>query len=61
LISDDRRGHNWTNAIMGLKAKEIHLCGEDKSLKLVASIIEELGDELYVHQYGRLSPIKVET
>jgi len=60
MINDSRRGHNWTNAVLGLKAKEIHLCGEDRAFHLVASLIEELGDELIVHQYARLSPIEVE-
>ena len=60
MINDDRRGHNWTNALLGLKAKEIHLCGEEKALRLVISLIEELGDEITIHQYGRLSPIEVE-
>ena len=28
MIADPERGSHWTNAILGLKAHEIHLCGD---------------------------------
>ena len=60
MIKEAKRGFNWTNSILGLKANEIHLCGEDRVFKIVASLVKELGDELIVHQYSRLSSIEVE-
>lgn len=35
LIQDNERGYAWTNALLGLKAKEIHLCGDERALKLI--------------------------
>ena len=26
MIADEERGHSWTRSILGLKAKEIHIC-----------------------------------
>ena len=36
MISDPLRGHNWTRAVLGLKAKEIHLCGDESALKVIS-------------------------
>ena len=48
LIEDPDRGYAWTNALLGLKAKEIHLCGDQRALKLVAKLIEQTGDEVRI-------------
>lgn len=39
LIEDPDRGFAWTNALLGLQAKEIHLCGDERALKLVHKLI----------------------
>jgi len=31
MIADERRGHSWTNALLGLQAEEIHLCGDPRA------------------------------
>lgn len=31
MINDPQRGHNWTNAVLGLKANEVHLCGDERA------------------------------
>ena len=31
LINDIERGSAWTNSVLGMKAHEIHLCGEARS------------------------------
>lgn len=28
MIADEQRGSAWTNALLGLKAKVIHICGD---------------------------------
>lgn len=43
MISNNERGFAWTTALLGLKAKEIHLCGEEASVPLVTTIAKELG------------------
>lgn len=60
MIEDQRRGHNWTNAILGLKAKEIHVCGDERSLKILEYLLENTGDKLLVHEYRRLSKLSVD-
>jgi ATP-dependent RNA helicase SUPV3L1/SUV3 len=49
LINDPKRGNHWTNAVLGLKAKEIHLCGDERALDIISFLLEKTGDELIVH------------
>lgn len=61
MISDSSRGHNWTNAILGIKAKEVHLCGDERALNLVIKLLEKTGDTLEVHEYERLSKLTAQS
>lgn len=58
MISHRERGWAWTQALLGLKAKEIHLCGEERSVPLVKELVASMGDEIEIHNYKRLSPLK---
>jgi ATP-dependent RNA helicase SUPV3L1/SUV3 len=60
MIADAERGCHWTNAVLGLKAREIHLCGDSRALGIIAYLLEKTGDELTIHEYERLSPLKVD-
>ena len=46
MIEDSERGYAWTNAILGLQAKEIHVCGDERAFKLINIISEETGDKV---------------
>ena len=59
MISDPERGGAWTSAVLGLCAKEIHLCGEDSVVPLIQSILAETGDEIIVNRYDRLTPLTI--
>lgn len=59
MIADPFRGWAWTQALLGLQAKEIHLCGEPSIVPLVKSIAEALDEEVIVNEYQRLSPVSV--
>lgn len=59
MIGDQSRGTAWTQAIIGSKCDELHLCGEESVVELVQSIARELGDECVVKRYSRLSPLVV--
>lgn len=59
MIADPSRGQAWTNALLGVAAKEIHLCGEASVVPLVKKISEACGDVVHVHEYQRLTPLKV--
>ena len=58
MIGHRERGWAWTQALLGLKAKEIHLCGEARSVPLIRELVASIGDEIEVHTYERLSPLK---
>lgn len=59
MIADPGRGSAWTQALLGLRAKEIHLCGEPSVVDLIKRIGHSLGDEVEVKEYQRLSPLTV--
>lgn len=58
MIGDSERGWAWTQAFLGVQAKEVHLCGEERAVDLIQSLCETLGDKLVIHRYQRLSPLE---
>ena len=60
MIADDRRGFAWTNALLGLQAKEIHLCGDPRAYVLIKDLVRVTGDILECAEYKRLSTLDVE-
>ncbi|KAK7416224.1 RNA helicase [Neonectria magnoliae] len=58
MIGDAERGSAWTTALLGVLAKEVHVCGEERTVRLVQSICASIGDECIVHRYQRLSPLE---
>lgn len=58
MIGDEERGWAWTQALLGIQARELHLCGEERSVPLIKAICAKLGDEVVVHKYKRLSGLK---
>ncbi len=61
MIGHDERGWAWTQAVLGLQAKEIHLCGEERTVPLIRELATAMGDKLEIHHYERLSPLKTMT
>ncbi|EGG23919.1 Mitochondrial RNA helicase [Cavenderia fasciculata] len=61
MLSDIDRGFAWTRAILGIPAKEIHLCGDNTSVELVKRMLDLTGDTIEVNYYDRLSPLVVDT
>ncbi|KAG6897878.1 hypothetical protein C0992_009676 [Termitomyces sp. T32_za158] len=60
MIGDSERGNAWTTAVLGVCAKEIHLCGEETAVPVIQALLKETGDELVVQRYERLSPLYVQ-
>ncbi|KAI9570739.1 P-loop containing nucleoside triphosphate hydrolase protein [Boletus coccyginus] len=60
MIADPERGSAWTNAVLGLPAREIHLCGEETAVPIIRDILKDTGDELVVNRYERLTPLEVQ-
>lgn len=59
MIADPARGSSWTAAVLGLCAKEVHLCGEETAVEVVKDLVKETGDELVINRYRRLAPLRV--
>ena len=59
MIGHNERGWAWSQALLGLKAKELHLCGEARTVPLIRELAAAMGDKLVLHHYERLSPLKV--
>lgn len=58
MIGNSDRGSAWTTAFLGVQAKEVHVCGEERTVSLIESLCATIGDECIVHRYERLSPLK---
>ncbi|XP_035508285.1 ATP-dependent RNA helicase SUPV3L1, mitochondrial [Morone saxatilis] len=59
MIRDSSRGWAWTRALLGLCAEEIHVCGEPAAIDFVRELMYTTGEEMEVHTYKRLTPIRV--
>ncbi|TPX10531.1 uncharacterized protein E0L32_008581 [Thyridium curvatum] len=58
MIANEDRGWAWTQAFLGVQAKEVHLCGEERTVELIKSLCARIGDKCIVHTYTRLSSLK---
>ncbi|RMZ92503.1 hypothetical protein DV736_g286, partial [Chaetothyriales sp. CBS 134916] len=61
MIADEDRGWAWTRALLGSKAKELHLCGEERVVPLIQELAACVGDTLEVHRYQRLNPLRAQS
>ena len=59
MIGNAERGWAWTQALLGVQAKEVHLCGEERTVPLIKELCASVGEKLVIHKYERLSPLKV--
>lgn len=59
MINHPQRGWAWTSAFLGIQADEIHLCGEARTVPLMKELCALVGDRVVVHEYKRLTPLKV--
>jgi ATP-dependent RNA helicase SUPV3L1/SUV3 len=44
--------------VLGLRAKEIHVCGGIEAAELVESLVKSCGDDFELVRYNRLSELK---
>lgn len=58
MINDEERGNAWSTAFLGVQAKEVHLCGEERTVALIQALCASIGDKCVVHRYERLSPLE---
>ncbi|XP_026288989.1 ATP-dependent RNA helicase SUV3 homolog, mitochondrial [Frankliniella occidentalis] len=60
LLQDNQRGWAWSRALLGIAAKEVHVCGEAAAIPLVKNLLATAGETVEVHEYKRLTGLKVE-
>ena len=60
MINDSQRGNAWTRALLGLKCREIHICGALNSKDILKTIIEDCGDAYEIKEYKRNTPLEVQ-
>ncbi|KAG7660558.1 uncharacterized protein J8A68_005977 [[Candida] subhashii] len=60
MIGNDDRGAAWTNAVLGVLADEIHLCGEESAIPIIKHLVKLTGDELHIKRFERLGKLTVE-
>lgn len=60
MLADEDRANAWVNAVLGVNAREVHLCGEETAIPIVQELLKHTGDEVIVRRYERLSPLIVE-
>ena len=60
MISDRSRGGAWTKAVLGVKAREIHVCAAPYAEKLLTGIFASCGNEVSVIRHERKVPLVVE-
>ncbi|KAG5363286.1 ATP-dependent RNA helicase SUV3 [Yarrowia sp. B02] len=60
MLADQSRGWAWLNALLGVQAKEVHLCGEESVIHMIEKIVAKTGDTLEINRYERLGTLEVE-
>lgn len=60
MIGDPYRGHNWTRAILGLRAEEIHLCMAPEAESIILQMIKRCGDSYHVVHHKRNTRLTLE-
>lgn len=60
MIADRDRGWAWTQAILGIAAKTVHVCMAPEAEQLVIALIAECGDTWEVVRHHRATPLEME-
>ncbi|RKD25114.1 hypothetical protein BEP19_04655 [Ammoniphilus oxalaticus] len=60
MIADPSRGYAWSRAILGIRAKEIHICCAPEAVVLLQKLIADCADEVYIQRHHRHTPLLVE-
>lgn len=53
MVGDPDRGHSWTRAVLGVQAREVHVCMSPAAEKVITHLISLCGDTCEIHRYER--------
>ena len=54
MIGSEERGSAWTQAFLGLDAKEIHLCGDPRALDYISQLAKLTSDTVLFFYFFNL-------
>ena len=60
MVADPYRGHNWTRAVLGLRAEEIHLCMAPEAEDIIVQMIRRCGDQYQIRRHKRNTRLTME-
>ncbi|KAF2228096.1 P-loop containing nucleoside triphosphate hydrolase protein [Elsinoe ampelina] len=60
MLGSQERGWAWTQALLGVQAKELHLCGEARTVPIIQELCAMIGEKPIIHTYDRLSPLEMD-
>ena len=60
MVADPYRGHNWTRAVLGLRAEEIHLCMAPEAEDIIVQMIKRCGDTFKIVRHKRNTRLTLE-
>ena len=60
MVADPDRGHSWTKAILGIRAKEIHVCMSPAAEAAVIQLLELCADTIEIRRYERKTALVCE-
>lgn len=61
MIRDRQRGMAWSKALLGLRCREIHICGALNSKELLEKVIKDCEDDYEIKEYSRNTPLEIES
>ncbi len=61
LIADPQRGSSWTMALLGVRARTVHVCLAPEAEQAIKDIIEACDDTWEVVRHERFVPLRYET
>ena len=61
MINDSHRGAAWSRALLGVRAKEVHVCGAVNAKSIVEKILKTCKDPYEIVEYKRRIPLEIET
>ena len=60
MLGEEFRGFAWTRALLGVRSKEIHVCGGREAIDIVKKICKMSGDDFELNEYKRFTDLKVQ-
>ncbi|WP_143317301.1 helicase-related protein [Clostridium sp. HBUAS56017] len=60
MIDDSQRGAAWSRALLGIRAREIHVCGALNAKEIIKKILDDCKDPYEIKEYKRSIPLEVQ-